>query len=85
MKLFGNGTQACGNAHTLGALRSHMGFAGWVMSDWWAVTSVRQSWAAGLDVTMPGNDDTYTPAHLAQVPNGRSNLAPQRCRRRRRC
>ena len=59
-----NGTHACNNPHTLGHLRNDLGFRGWVVSDWWATHSFERSVAAGMDVSMPGNDGFYTPGHL---------------------
>lgn len=59
-----NGTHACHNPHTLGHLRAQLNFSGWVVSDWWATHDYKASVAAGMDVSMPGNDGFYSPAHL---------------------
>lgn len=47
-----NGVWSCENPETLGDLKKHLGFKGYVMSDWGAThsTSIHQ----GLDVEMPG-------------------------------
>lgn len=70
-----NGTYACNNQHTLGHLRSEMGFRGWVVSDWWAMHSFKESIAAGLDVAMPGNDGYYTRSHLNRMAGARRTAA----------
>ncbi|KAF9056377.1 glycoside hydrolase family 3 protein [Panaeolus papilionaceus] len=50
-----NGTYACENDKVLnGLLKGEFGFAGFVMSDWWATHST-ESVNKGLDMTMPGD------------------------------
>jgi len=66
-----NGTYACGSKSLLTRdLRERMGFAGFVMSDWWAVHDFAYQ-NAGLDLLMPGNShaadggrDYFSPAAL---------------------
>jgi len=63
-----NGTYSCENEHTLGGhLKSDLGFAGWVMSDWGATHS--SSILEGLDQEMPGGD-YFGPALTALVASG---------------
>jgi beta-glucosidase len=50
-----NDVYACENSETLSHLRQHLGFKGWVMSDWWATQSTVSSLKAGLDQEMPYN------------------------------
>jgi beta-glucosidase len=57
-----NGLWACENPETLNTdLKGHLGFNGWVMSDWWATHSV--SINAGLDQEMP-TGYFFTPENL---------------------
>lgn len=51
-------------------LRRQWGFRGFVMSDWWAVTSTVDSITAGLDLEMPGPGRSYGPALAAAVRSG---------------
>jgi len=63
-----NGVYACENPETLNTdLKGHLGFDGWVMSDWGATHST--SIAAGLDQQMP-DDSFFGAALLAQAQNG---------------
>jgi beta-glucosidase len=48
-----NDVYACQNNETLSHLRDHLGFQGWVVSDWTATKSTVASLQAGLDVEMP--------------------------------
>jgi beta-glucosidase len=59
------GTYACENPAALADLKSGMGFAGWVMSDWGATHSTIASANAGLDMEMPY--DTYFGSALASA------------------
>ncbi|MFJ2767280.1 beta-glucosidase [Streptomyces sp. NPDC087300] len=65
-----NGTFACESKTLLSdVLRERWGFAGWVMTDWFAQHSTVASIAAGLDMEMP--DDSYFGAALKRaVQNG---------------
>ena len=49
-----NGAYACESNETLAALKAGMGFAGAVMSDWYATHSAAPAALAGLDQEMPG-------------------------------
>ena len=49
-----NGAYACENNATLQDLKAGMGFAGAVMSDWYATHSTAPAALAGLDQEMPG-------------------------------
>jgi beta-glucosidase len=61
-----NGTHACGSRELLiRDLRGRMGFRGWVMSDWWAVHAGADVAAAGVDQSLPGNDQWFDPDELA--------------------
>ena len=55
-----NGTW-CGEHEELlaGVLRGEWGFEGFVVSDWFAVTSTERSPVAGLDLEMPGNGRAF--------------------------
>lgn len=54
-----NGTYACENDETLNKiLKDEIGFNGYVMTDWGAHHSGAKSINAGLDMSMPGNDDS---------------------------
>jgi beta-glucosidase len=48
-----NGAYACENESTLSALKSGLGFSGFVVSDWGATHSTAASANAGLDLEMP--------------------------------
>ncbi|MFF7471942.1 glycoside hydrolase family 3 N-terminal domain-containing protein [Streptomyces sp. NPDC008092] len=65
-----NGTFACENKTLLtDVLRDQWGFAGWVMTDWFAAHSTAAALTAGLDMEMP--DGTYFGAALkSAVRNG---------------
>ncbi|CAE8717633.1 unnamed protein product, partial [Polarella glacialis] len=66
-----NGLQACSNHEVItDDLKSRMGFEGWVMSDWWALTGPEAA-AAGTDMDMPGNDDNFAKHKLDSLPAGR--------------
>ena len=50
-----HGVYACNHAELLqGHLKGHMGFKGWVMSDWWAMKGATPGSPNGLDQNMPG-------------------------------
>ncbi|KAH7924411.1 family 3 glycoside hydrolase [Leucogyrophana mollusca] len=54
-----NDTYACNNNKTLNdMMKREIGFQGFIQSDWGA-TMATLSAAVGLDVTMPGGDDSY--------------------------
>ncbi|KAJ4258974.1 hypothetical protein NW762_008062 [Fusarium torreyae] len=56
-----NQTYACENPRVLDEiLRNELGFEGYVVSDWFAVHSGRESLEAGLDMNMPGPIDEAT-------------------------
>ena len=42
-------------------MKDKMGFKGWVMSDWWAVTSTVHGFNSGLDQEMPGTSQWSAP------------------------
>ena len=69
-----NGTGACESSPLLTRdLRTRLGFSGWVLSDWWAVsTSGAAPAAAGLDQNMPGNDHIFDEIYLSAA---RANLS----------
>ncbi|KAL1869968.1 hypothetical protein VTK73DRAFT_2889 [Phialemonium thermophilum] len=49
-----NNSQACQNSKALnGLLKGELGFQGWVMTDWFALTGGYVAAAAGLDAVMP--------------------------------
>jgi beta-glucosidase len=53
----GNGAYSCENTHLLNdILKGDWGFAGFVMSDWWATHSSYQAAIAGLDQEQPDAD-----------------------------
>ncbi|KAI9096663.1 glycoside hydrolase superfamily [Phlyctochytrium arcticum] len=50
-----NGTYACENPHLLQELlKNELDFQGFVMTDWWAAMSARETLFAGSDMMMPG-------------------------------
>ncbi|OUM64902.1 glycoside hydrolase family 3 protein, partial [Piromyces sp. E2] len=50
-----NGTYSVQNKRLLtDVLKGKMGFQGFVMSDWWSIYDVEKSFAAGMDMDMPG-------------------------------
>ena len=55
-----NGEHACGSRQLLADLRDGMGFAGWVVSDWWAIHSSSAA-ANGVDQEMPGRRSEKDP------------------------
>lgn len=69
-----NGFWACENPETLNTdLKGHLGFNGWVMSDWWATHSV--SINEGLDQEMP-TAFHFTPENIqAKIANGSTSVA----------
>jgi len=62
-----NGDWACENEFLNKDLKGKMGFKGWVMSDWWAVTSVVKGLNSGLDQEMPGASDWGAPVWLTNA------------------
>ena len=59
-----NGTPACAAPELLERdLRSRLNFSGWVLSDWWAVSSPCAA-SRGLDQNMPGNDGSFDALHV---------------------
>ncbi|MDQ0383151.1 glycoside hydrolase family 3 C-terminal domain-containing protein [Amycolatopsis thermophila] len=67
-----NGTYASQNRWLLtDVLRDEWGFEGVVVSDWGAVADRVAAVAAGLDLTMPGPDDTGDRALIDAVADGR--------------
>ena len=72
-----NGTGACENSALLTRdLRGRLGFDGFVLSDWWAVSTagVRPA-AAGLDQNMPGNDRIFDALYLEAAGHNVSAMA----------
>lgn len=68
-----NGEHACENSETITQdLKGRMGFSGWVMSDWWAL-STKQGASAGADQDMPGNDGFFSNSSLSVLPPARLN------------
>ncbi|MEU6251951.1 glycoside hydrolase family 3 N-terminal domain-containing protein [Streptomyces sp. NPDC047043] len=66
-----NGTFSCENKTLLtDVLREQWGFAGWVMTDWFAAHSTVKAIAAGLDMEMP--DGTYFGTALKTAVKNRS-------------
>lgn len=72
-----NGTQSCENSHTLSKiLKTEMDFQGYVVSDWGALQSTKESILAGCDLDMGGqevstvNGDIWGPTLLKMVKNG---------------
>ncbi len=64
-----NGTYSCENAHLLtDILKGDWGFAGFVMSDWWATHSTVAAALAGLDQEQPDNE--WFSGLAAAVQNG---------------
>jgi len=62
-----NGEHACENSETITQdLKGRMGFSGWVMSDWWAL-STNKGASAGADQDMPGNDGFFSNASLSAL------------------
>jgi len=61
---FVNHVQACNNSQILLTdLRRSMGFGGWVMSDWWALTSFAAQ--QGVDQEMPGDPSPDREAYFS--------------------
>ena len=59
---------ACGHPRTLARhLRRHLGFGGFVMSDWWALHSTGAA-SGGVDQNMPGTDGWFAPRRLHALP-----------------
>ena len=74
-----NGVYASQNRWLLTeVLREEWGFAGLVVSDWGAVADRVAAVAAGLDLTMPGPDDTGDRALAEAVADGRLDPAALR-------
>ena len=64
-----NGTRACENGATIGALKEDLGFLGWVISDWGGTHSTIPSALAGLDLSMPDGQYFGDPL-AAAIKNG---------------
>jgi beta-glucosidase len=64
-----NGASSCENSHLLNdILKGDWGFAGFVMSDWWATHSSYQAAIAGLDQEQP--DNAYFVGLSTAIQNG---------------
>ncbi len=66
-----NGTFMSENKELLtDVLRSQWGFDGFVVTDWGAVQNIVKGIQAGLDLTMPGGNSSYSKAIIDAVNNG---------------
>ena len=66
-----NGTTMTEHDHLLGeVLKKEWGFAGAVVSDWFAARSTEATAKAGLDICMPGPDSPWGDALVAAVERG---------------
>ncbi|EPE09840.1 glycoside hydrolase family 3 protein [Ophiostoma piceae UAMH 11346] len=66
-----NNSHACQNSKLLnGLLKEELGFQGFVMSDWYALSAGYQAADAGLDVVMPNGDGFWGDNLTLSVTNG---------------
>jgi beta-glucosidase len=65
-----NGTWCCEHADLLNIARDEWGFEGFVMTDWFAVTSTVEGAVAGLDLEMPGPGRQFGAALAGAVRRG---------------
>lgn len=66
-----NNSYGCANSKALnGALKTELGFQGWVVSDWGAQHAGGAAALAGMDVAMPSGDALWGSHLVEAVTNG---------------